>query len=90
MFILFLLIGVSRNLLAAKAKLHENKMTAELNTSGLILQQNKTKLEEETYMSRYTGPSWKLSRRLGISLSGTGKEIEKRPYAPGQHGPNST
>ena len=25
---------------------------------------------------------------LGISLSGTGKEIEKRPYAPGQHGPN--
>ena len=39
-------------------------------------------------MSRYTGPSWKLSRRLGISLSGTGKELEKRPYAPGQHGPN--
>ncbi|GEK30134.1 30S ribosomal protein S4 [Kurthia zopfii] len=38
-------------------------------------------------MSRYTGPSWKLSRRLGISLTGTGKEIEKRPYAPGQHGP---
>ncbi|MFD1206977.1 30S ribosomal protein S4 [Sporosarcina contaminans] len=38
-------------------------------------------------MARYTGPSWKLSRRLGISLSGTGKEIEKRPYAPGQHGP---
>ncbi len=38
-------------------------------------------------MSRYTGPSWKLSRRLGISLSGTGKEIEKRPFAPGQHGP---
>ena len=25
-------------------------------------------------MSRYTGPSWKLSRRLGISLSGTGKK----------------
>ena len=39
-------------------------------------------------MARYTGPAWKLSRRLGISLSGTGKEIEKRPYAPGQHGPN--
>jgi small subunit ribosomal protein S4 len=39
-------------------------------------------------MARYTGPSWKLSRRLGISLSGTGKEIEKRPYAPGPHGPN--
>ena len=39
-------------------------------------------------MSRYTGPSWKLSRRLGISLTGTGKELEKRPYAPGPHGPN--
>ncbi|EFI83503.1 30S ribosomal protein S4 [Listeria grayi] len=39
-------------------------------------------------MARYTGPSWKVSRRLGISLSGTGKELERRPYAPGQHGPN--
>lgn len=38
-------------------------------------------------MARYTGPSWKLSRRLGISLTGTGKEIAKRPYAPGPHGP---
>ena len=37
-------------------------------------------------MSRYTGPSWKLSRRLKYSISGTGKEIAKRPYAPGQHG----
>ena len=40
-------------------------------------------------MSRYTGPSWKKSRRLGISLTGTGKEIERRPYAPGQHGANT-
>lgn len=39
-------------------------------------------------MSRYTGPSWKRSRRLGISLSGTGKELARRSYAPGQHGPN--
>jgi len=38
-------------------------------------------------MSRYTGPSWKLSRRVGLSLSGTGKELAKRPYVPGQHGP---
>ncbi|MBA4601451.1 30S ribosomal protein S4 [Thermoactinomyces mirandus] len=38
-------------------------------------------------MARYTGPRWKLSRRLGISLSGTGKELAKRPYAPGLHGP---
>lgn len=40
-------------------------------------------------MSRYTGPSWKLSRRLGISLTETGKELQRRPYAPGQHGPNN-
>ncbi|RAP78094.1 30S ribosomal protein S4 [Paenibacillus montanisoli] len=37
-------------------------------------------------MSRYTGPKFKLSRRLGISLSGTGKEL-KRAFPPGQHGP---
>ena len=39
-------------------------------------------------MARFTGSTWKKSRRLGISLSGTGKELAKRPYAPGQHGPN--
>ena len=39
-------------------------------------------------MARFRGSNWKKSRRLGISLSGTGKELEKRPYAPGQHGPN--
>ncbi len=37
-------------------------------------------------MSRYTGPQWKLSRRLGFSLTETGKELSNRPYAPGQHG----
>lgn len=37
-------------------------------------------------MSRYTGPSWRVSRRLGISLSGTGKELARRNYAPGDHG----
>ncbi|MBD7967821.1 30S ribosomal protein S4 [Paenibacillus gallinarum] len=39
-------------------------------------------------MARYTGPKFKISRRLGISLSGTGKELAKRPFPPGQHGPN--
>lgn len=37
-------------------------------------------------MSRYTGPTWKISRRLGYSISETGKELQRRPYAPGQHG----
>lgn len=39
-------------------------------------------------MARFTGSTWKKSRRLGISLTGTGKELDKRPYAPGQHGAN--
>lgn len=38
-------------------------------------------------MSRITGPVWKTSRRLGFSTLETGKELQKRQYAPGQHGP---
>ncbi len=37
-------------------------------------------------MSRYTGPSYKQARRVGFSISETGKELAKRPYGPGQHG----
>ena len=37
-------------------------------------------------MSRFTGSSWKVSRRLGYSISETEKESIKRKYAPGQHG----
>lgn len=37
-------------------------------------------------MSRYTGPQWKISRRLGFSTLENGKELNRRPYAPGQHG----
>ena len=37
-------------------------------------------------MSRYTGPMYKKSRHLGFSLLESGKELTKRPYAPGQHG----
>lgn len=40
-------------------------------------------------MSRYTGPVFKISRRLGHSILETGKEFakgRKRTYAPGQHG----
>src|SRR5690625_5151058 len=39
-------------------------------------------------MARFRGSLWKKSRRLGISLTGTGKELAKRPYPPGQHGAN--
>ncbi len=41
-------------------------------------------------MSRFTGSSWKVSRRLGYSISETGKELIKRKYAPGQHGAKRT
>ena len=37
-------------------------------------------------MSKFTGSTWKVSRRLGYSISETGKELIKRKYAPGQHG----
>ncbi len=44
-------------------------------------------------MARYTGPAWKVSRRLKFSTLETGKEFAKgkngknrRDYAPGQHG----
>ncbi len=39
-------------------------------------------------MSRYTGPVWKKSRRLNFSVLENGKELTKRPFAPGQHGKN--
>ena len=44
-------------------------------------------------MARYTGPVEKLERRLGVSLALKGERrlagksaLDKRPYAPGQHG----
>ena len=37
-------------------------------------------------MARYTGPVWKKSRRLHFSVLETGKELNKRDFAPGQHG----
>ncbi len=38
-------------------------------------------------MARITTPVWKISRRLGFSILETGEELQKRNYAPGQHGP---
>ena len=35
---------------------------------------------------RFTGSTWKRSRRLGVSISESGKELKKRSYGPGQHG----
>ena len=37
-------------------------------------------------MSRYTGSTYRQSRRLGFSVLENGKELTRKPYAPGQHG----
>ena len=37
-------------------------------------------------MARYTGPQYKKSRRLNFSTLENGKELARRPYAPGAHG----
>ena len=37
-------------------------------------------------MARYTGPAYKQARRVGFSISETGKELARRSYGPGQHG----
>ena len=41
-------------------------------------------------MARYTGPVWKQARRLKYSILENGKELQRRPYAPGQHGQRRT
>ena len=37
-------------------------------------------------MSRYTKSTYRVSRRLGFSTLESGKELAKKPYAPGIHG----
>ncbi len=37
-------------------------------------------------MARYTGPVYKKARRLNFSILDTGKELARKPQAPGQHG----
>jgi small subunit ribosomal protein S4 len=40
----------------------------------------------DVIMSRYTGSSYRKSRRLGFSTLESGKELARKPYAPGLHG----
>ena len=35
-------------------------------------------------MARYTGSTYRKSRRFGFSILENGKELAKKPYAPGQ------
>jgi small subunit ribosomal protein S4 len=55
--------------------------------------QKEEEFREFKSMARYRGPVEKIERRLGVSLSLKGERrlsgksaLDKRPYAPGQHG----
>jgi small subunit ribosomal protein S4 len=39
-------------------------------------------------MARYTGPKSRIARRFGEPIFGPDKALERRKYAPGQHGVN--
>ncbi len=39
-------------------------------------------------MARYRGPKQKIARRFKEPLFGPSKSLERKPYAPGQHGRN--
>jgi len=41
-------------------------------------------------MGRYTGPKTKVSRRYGVPLFGPSKELERKNYPPGMHGPKGS
>ncbi len=40
-------------------------------------------------MARYTGPQTRVSRKFGQQILGSPKALERRNYAPGQHGPKA-
>jgi len=39
-------------------------------------------------MARYTGPTTKIARKFGEPIYGPDKVLQKKNYAPGQHGPS--
>ena len=39
-------------------------------------------------MARYTGPKSRIARRFGEPIFGPDKALDRRKYAPGQHGVN--
>lgn len=40
-------------------------------------------------MARYTGPKTRISRKFKEPIYGPDKWMERKPHAPGQHGPNA-
>jgi small subunit ribosomal protein S4 len=39
-------------------------------------------------MARYTGPKTRIARKFNEAIYGPDKWMERKPHAPGQHGPN--
>ena len=39
-------------------------------------------------MARYTGPKSKIARKFKEPIFGADKALDRKPYPPGQHGPN--
>ena len=52
-----------------------------------LFYQNKN-IEEESINGSLYRPKLEIISSFRNFFNGTGKELEKRPYAPGQHGPN--
>ena len=40
-------------------------------------------------MARYTGPKTRIARKFKEAIFGPDKWMERKPHAPGQHGPNA-
>ncbi len=40
-------------------------------------------------MARYTGPKTRIARKFQEAIYGPDKWLERKPHAPGQHGPNA-
>jgi len=40
-------------------------------------------------MARYTGPKTRIARKFSEAIYGPDKWMERKPHAPGQHGPNA-
>ncbi len=62
-------------------------MSISLECLFLFLHKIKTQTRRSHHGSLYRSKLENLSYRLGLSQVSTGKELEKRPYAPGPHGP---
>lgn len=50
--------------------------------------EKKESLSKDNKMARYRGPKSKIARRFKEPIFGPDDAVARKPYAPGQHGPN--